>query len=156
MKRAALLLVLLSACGEDTSSSLTSTSALPAAALSLTVETSPVTTTADPLMPLMAQWRVGLRNDGGVAARISFVNSTLRDAQSGAQARPRGALSLGADEVIALAGSDRLPAGGALTVPCSLSFLLPSGGREAVLTVAVQILDDNNHLVSATAETRVR
>jgi len=154
VKRAALLLLLLSACGED-SPSPTAPNGLAQASLSVVVETSPVVATGNPELPLRAEWRVVIRNDSNVGGRVVFVNSTLRDATSGAQARPRGALSLATDEIIARAGTDRLPAAGSLTVPCDLAFLLPSGGHAATLTVAVQVFDDNAHLIGTTIRTTV-
>ena len=157
MRRGALLcLVLLPACGGNTEASVTASALLPAASVSAVIETSPVSSTTDPALPLLAQWRVVIRNNGNVPAGVLLVNATLRDATSGARALPRGALSLGVADIITSAGTNRLPAGGGLSVPCSLGYALPSGGREAVLTVAIQVADDNGHLLTATAEAHVR
>ncbi len=155
MKRGALLLlVLLPACGENTGTSVTASEA--AASVSAVVEASPVAPTTDPERPMLAAWTVVIRNSGNVAGSVSFVNSTLRDANSGAQASPRGMLSLGAADIIGLAGTNRVLAGGSLSVPVSMQYALLSGGREAVLNVAVQVVDDNGHRLTATAQADIR
>jgi len=157
LRRGALLcLVLLPACGGNTETSVTASASLPAASVSVVVETSPVISTTDPERPLLAQWRVVIQNNGNVPAGVLFVNATLRDATSGAKALPRGALSLGVGDIVTYAGTNRVPAGGSLSVPCSLGCALPSGGREAVLSVAVQVLDDNGHRLTATAQADLR
>lgn len=156
MRRGALLcLVLLPACGKSTETSVSASALFVAASVSVVVGTSPVTSTSDPELPLLAVWRVVIRNDGNVPASVLFVNATLRDATSGARAVPRGGLSLGVADIITSAGTNRVPAGGGLTVPGSLGYALPSGGRKAVLTVAIQVADDNGHLLTATAEADV-
>ncbi len=162
MRRAALaaLVAGLAGCGGDavTAPGPSSFAAvvLPGAALTVTIQADPVAATHDRLRPLQATWRVVIQETAGVSGRLLWVNATLRDAASGARAWPEASLYLGTDALVPLLGSDRLPAGGTLSVPGSLTYSLPSGGRVAIVDVAVQLADDNGHQVSVVAQAELR
>jgi hypothetical protein len=105
---------------------------------------------------MLARWTIVIRETGGVGGRVTFLNSTLRDATSGARAWPTGTASLGTEALLELLGSDRLRAGGSVSVPGGLRYGFISGGKIGILTVAVQVVDDNDHVLSAMAESEIR
>ncbi len=121
----------------------------PSASLSLSVSPDPViaTETDDPQTPLRADWVVTITTSGAGGA-VSFVNATLRDAETGALPDPTGRLSLAAPEIAAQAGTNRVPAGGSLRVAQGLDYAPPAEGRRAILLVTVQLIDDHGNLVS--------
>ena len=86
---------------------------------------------------------------------MNFLNAILRDGASGAEAEPSGTLSLGPAEIAAAAGSNRVEPQGRLAVAESLQYGLPSGGRQGVLTVTVQLTDDNGSLTSKSVQVAV-
>lgn len=150
----------LSACGDDAPSAPTTTAvtqvSLPSASISLAVDTKRVKNTGNSKTPLRAEWTIVVQETGGVAGRLAFVNSTLRDATSGARALPKATAALAQEALLLLLGSDRLAAGGSVSVPGSLEYALPSGGKVGILSVAVQVEDDNGHVLSALTEVEVR
>ena len=161
MRRLALAGALaLAACGADDSTPASATSptasTLPSASISVAIEAKSVTPTGDPGTPMLARWTIVIRETGGVAGRLRLVNSTLRDASSGARAWPKGTASLVTGALVELLGSDRLPAGGSVSIPFSLQYAFVSGGKVGILTVAVQVVDDNDHVLSAMAESEIR
>ena len=148
MRRVGWLAALLVAgCGGPTAPSAPSP---PRAAVSIMLEGVSVTPSSDPAHPWLGRWTVVVSETGrAVGGRVSAVNATLRDAASGA----RGAgSSLTGEQVAAAAGTNLVPAGGSLRVPESLAYALPSGGRRANLSVAVQFQDDTGHSLTVSAE----
>jgi hypothetical protein len=92
----------------------------------------------------------------GAGGTVSFVNATLRDAESGALPEPRGTLSLADAGIVAQVGSNRIAAGGSLRVAQGLAYALPSDNRRATLVVTVQVIDDLGNLVSRSVGTTVQ
>jgi len=127
-----------------------------AAAIFIAIDPDPVVATEsdNPDAPLDARWTVEITSPA-IGARVNFVNAILRDGASGAEAQPSGTLSLGPAEIAAVAGSNRVEPHGRLTVPGSLQYGLPSGGRQGVLTVTVQLTDDGGSLTSKSARVAV-
>jgi len=135
----------------------TTPAATPArAAVSIAISPDPVVATdsSNPDAPLDARWTVEITSPA-VGARVNFLNAILRDGASGAEAEPSGTLSLGPAEIAAVAGSNRVEPQGPLTVAESLQYGLPSGGRQGVLTVTVQLTDDNGTLTSKSVQVAV-
>jgi hypothetical protein len=124
----------------------------PKAAITVSVETQPLVPSGDPSRPNLASWIVVIQETNGVGGEFVFLNSSLRDARSGASARPTGNIAIGTAEILALLGTTRLDAHGTLRVPESLSYGLVSGTRAVRLAVAVQARDDSANLVTGTAE----
>lgn len=154
-------LLLLASCGGEspTSPAALAVTAAPTASavLAVSVEVAAVKKTGDSRAPMRADWRVVIREtSGGVGLKLTWVNTTLRDAASGARATPTGTAYLSAESLAALLGSERLAAGGSASVPGGLQYKLPSGGAVGLLSVAVQALDDNGHTLTALAEAEVR
>ena len=158
MRRAIGLLLVLTGCSDGTGTT-TDTVAAPASeevAFAVSVVSGGLSVVdSESTRPLVGQWQVVINELAGVGGRVNFVNSTLRDAESGAVAWPTGYLSLNAEGIAAQAGTNRLAAKGTLRVSQSLQFALLSGGRRAVVTVAVQFLDERGRLLTQTAEGRV-
>jgi hypothetical protein len=161
VKRVALVALLwLAACGGDdappTASTALDTPTTRSAVLAVTIEAQPVKPSGNSLTPLSASWTIVVQETGGIGGQLGFVNTTLRDATSGARAWPSGTKSMGSDALTTLLGTTRLPAGGTIRVPGGLTYTFVSGSKVGVLTAAVQVEDDNGHVVTALAETEVR
>ena len=149
-------LALLSGCGGGTSGTTSPTAPVPTtAALSVSVNTQPITTTSDPDAPNMAQWQVVIQETAGVGVEITFLNTTIRDAANGELATPMGLITLPGTVVAQQAGSSHIQPRGSLTVPQSLQYALPSGGSAISLIVGVQGRDDNGHVVSGSGQANI-
>ncbi len=127
------------------------------AGFSIMVNPNPVVAadSTDPDAPLLASWTVKISASSSLGARVNFVNATLRDATSGAEAEPSGILTLGAADITAQAGTNRVEPRSSLTVSESLQYRLPSGGRVGTLTVTAQFRDDNGNLASQSDQVAV-
>jgi len=128
----------------------------PTATVSIAINPNPVVATDrdNPDAPLVAQWTVEVTSSS-TGARVNFVNATLRDGASGAEAEPSGTLSLGPADIVAASGSNRVEPNGRLVVAQSLQYALPSGGRAGVLTVTVQLTVDDGTLTSKSVQAPV-
>jgi hypothetical protein len=127
-----------------------------AASLAVSLSPNPIVATEndDPEAPLRADWVVTI-TAGGTGGTVSFVNATLRDAESGALPEPRGTLTLADAGIVAQTGSNRIAAGGSLRVAQGLAYALPSENRRATLVVTVQLIDDLGNLASRSVSTTV-
>lgn len=152
-------LLLYGGCGSASAPISPTHTAMPASpvVLALAVDPSPVVSADQPgsASPLAAAWTVIVTVRGGVGGNVNFINATLRDATSGAEAEPSGIVSLGPGDIIALAGTNHVAPGGSLAVPQGLQYDLPSGGRHGTLRVAVQFSDDGGHILGQTIQTDV-
>ena len=154
------ILMAASGCGGGGITSPSSPVATPtpaAAGFSISVNPNPVVAadSADPEVPLVASWTVKVSSTSAVGARVNFVNATLRDGASGAEAEPSGIITLAAADITALAGTNRVEPRSSLTVTQSLQYRLPSGGRMGTLTVTAQFRDDNGNLSSQSDQAAV-
>jgi hypothetical protein len=152
------LLLLLASCGGDDPAAPSSTAlaTTTSAAIAVEIETSPVEPSGIKATPLHARWSVVIRETGGVGGSLGYVNTTLRDATSGARAWPSGTKSLGSDALTQLIGGTRLAAGATLRVPGDLTYAFVSGSKVGRLSAAVLLTDDNGHAVTALAEATVQ
>jgi hypothetical protein len=116
------------------------------------LETQPLIASPDPTERFLARWTVVVQETNGVGGALNFVNSSLRDAQSGATARPTGNIALDSPAIAALVGTNRIEGHGTLRVPGSLQYFLVSGERATRLTAAVQFQDDSGNVLSGAAE----
>jgi len=152
------ILVLAAAgCAGPAATGVAPTAATPAkAAVSIAISPDPVvaTDTANPDAPLAARWTVQIASPA-VGAHVNFVNATLRDGASGAEAEPSGTLSLGPADIMAEAGTDRVDPTRSLALVQSLEYSLPSGGRAGVLTVTVQLTADDGTVLSKSVQVPV-
>jgi len=144
--------------GQDASPTAPSTpSPAPAQArLNVLIVPNPVIVLRDPRKPSSrtARWTVHIFENGGVGGAVSFVNATVRDADTGAPVEPQGFLSMDVTEIRKRAGTERLPPGGNLAVPQSIAY--DSFASAATLAVAVQVLDDNGNLVGYSTTARLQ
>ncbi len=159
MRRSALLLLLAAAggCAGPAAPGSAPTAPTPAkAGVSIAISPDPVvaTDTANADAPLAARWTVQIASPA-IGARVNFVNATLRDGASGAEAEPSGTLSLGPADIMAEAGTDHVDPTRSLAVVQSLEYALPSGGRAGVLTVTVQLTADDGTLLSKSVQVPV-
>jgi hypothetical protein len=124
--------------------------------VSIAISPDPViaTDSANPDAPLAARWTVQIAS-AAVGAHVNFVNATLRDGASGAEAEPSGTLSLGSADILAETGTDHVDPTHSLAVVQSLEYALPSGGRVGVLTVTVQLTADDGTLLSKSVQVPV-
>jgi len=127
-----------------------------AASLAVSLSPDPIVATEndDRDAPFRADWVVTI-TAAGTGGTVSFVNATLRDAETGALPEPRGTLTLADAGIVAQVGSNRVPAGGSLRVAQGLAYALPSDNRRATLVVTVQLIDDLGNLVSRSVNTIV-
>jgi hypothetical protein len=118
-----------------------------AANLVVTVTPDPIIST-NSLNPTIAdydaQWSVTITETAGVGGNLMFVTANLYDPNTGAQG---GHTSLDANDLLVLAGESHLPAKGTLKVQQTLSYRLPSRGKQALLSVEVEMKDDNGNLL---------
>jgi hypothetical protein len=128
----------------------------PQARLTVFVLPNPVIVLKDARDPTsrVAGWTVQVIESAGVGGAFTFVNATLRDADSGAPVEPQGFLSMDAAEIRKRTGTDRIAPGGTLVVNQSLAYA--SHGAGGTLAVAVQIVDDNGNVVGASVTVGVR
>lgn len=97
---------------------------------------------------LSAIFNVVVTESAGIGANVNFVNVTLRDATTGVEV---GTVNLGANQIVQDAGSNHVPAKGTLTIPnFAILYTLPLGGRQATLTIALQMQDDAGNVVNRT------
>lgn len=128
----------------------------PQARLTVFVLPNPVIALRDARDPTsrVARWTVQVLETAGVGGVVTFVNATLRDADSGAPVEPQGFLSMDAAEIRRRSGTDRIAPGGTLVLTESLAYA--SNGASGTLAVAVQIVDDNGNVIGASVTVGVR
>ena len=88
-----------------------------------------------------------IQDTAGVGAVVTSIEMTLRE-QSTNVVMTSG--SFDAAAVTQLAGSNRIPARGALNVRCGVHYPAAEGGKAAVLTYVVRVTDDRGNQVSQT------
>ena len=106
--------------------------------------------------PHSARWRVVLTESAGVGGTVESVNMTMRDASSGATAKPTTSLALAGEDVRARAGTDRVPPSGSLSFDVAVEYGLLSGGQAVTVTGAARFTDDDGHVVTALGQTSIR
>jgi hypothetical protein len=104
----------------------------------------PAVATGDPGFPWQISWVTTVRETAGVAATVQRISVFLVDAK----------LVLGPAEVAQL-GSPNLAARGSTTFNQTIFYALPNGGRLAVVTVIVDVVDSRGNSVSAEAQLRI-
>jgi hypothetical protein len=155
----ALALPALVACGGGSTPAVPTAAAAPShAAVRLVVAPDPIPSSADGAAGAAlreAAWTLTITETAGVGGTLNFVNGTLRDMQTGAVADPGGRMSLGAADLVTLAGGTRLPPQGTVTIPGRLVYGLPYGSAGGRLTITVQMTDDAGALVTGSTSAPV-
>jgi hypothetical protein len=160
--RAALAALVFAACGADQASTtpaaatpVTAATTARRAVVTLSVLPNPVGTTMSrgPAGSRQLVWQTVLTESAGVAVTVNFLDVTLRDAATGDLAEPQGVVSLSPTDLVAAAGSNRVPASGSLVVSQTLGFANDTdGGR---LEISAQLVDDNGHVFGASVTASV-
>ena len=135
----------------DTSTS-TSTAA---AAVTPTVIPDPAAsrTSTDPGYEWATSFNVTLTQSGSTAITIRALSADLQQAAGGIVVAPPANL----DEAFRFqvkAGGNTLPAAGTVAIDFDFAYTLPNGGREALVTITLTLVDDQG--VSSTKTVQVR
>lgn len=107
----------------------------------------------NPSFPWSIEFQVTVRETAGVGGNIDFINTTIRDLETGTESP---ALNYGADTIISRAGTNHVNGRGNLTVPLGLRFRLAGGGRAAVLIANIRFTDDRGNVVTTVAQTNIQ
>jgi len=136
---------MLSGCGAVDSDTTTSTS-LESATLSLVASADPVVALPSPDSDYewLAAFTVGVTEGAGVAGTIQSVQAALSEASGGIIVIGTGDEDA---QVNVSSATNSLPAEGTVTLTFNVYYTLPGGGREAVVDIVVQVLDDNGYTV---------
>lgn len=89
---------------------------------------------------------------GGVGGNVNFVNATIRNDTTGVEL---GTINFSATEIIDQAGSNHVAARGTLNIPLGFYYTLAWGGRQATLTIAIQLADDRGNVTNRSLELKV-
>jgi hypothetical protein len=142
--------LVLAGCGEGGSTSPAAPTAPTAAPAQVTITIAPnpiVTTEGRSETSRQLAWQTVLTASAGAGVTVNYLNVTLRDAATGALAEPEGIESLSAEDIAAVAGSNRLTAPGTLVVPLTLTFDNDTNGGR--LEIAAQLTDVNGNVLGA-------
>jgi hypothetical protein len=117
------------------------------AVIDISVTPNPVIGTQDPFSgSVSAAYVVNIREQGGLGGgQLQFVNSTVFDNESGLQVANS---YFDSASLKVFVGTDRVEAGGELDVTQTVSYSLPDLSVAAVLSVAVQFVDDRGNLTN--------
>jgi hypothetical protein len=95
------------------------------------------------IYPYSAVFTLTVAESAGMGANINYVNVTLRNATTGVELNT---INFSATDIINKAGSNHVAGRGTLTVPnMGMYYSLSYGGRQATMTIAVQMQDDAGH-----------
>ncbi len=131
-------------------------STTPKAEVALTFEPSPAFAVPGVAAAHSAQFRVALTESGGVGGVVKFLNMKMRDAASGSTARLTTSLALASADLVARAGTNRIPASGSLSFDMAVDYSLVSDGKAVTLTGAARFDDDNGHTVTALGQANIQ
>ena len=91
---------------------------------------------------LLAVGTLVISETGGVGGFVNLAAISLRNTATNAEI---GTLSYSAQEIAALAGTNRVSANGTLTIPgLGAAYRLPGGARAATMSFAVALTDDHS------------
>jgi hypothetical protein len=146
--RLLMALSLFAALGLPSCKSTTAPTASGAATLVVTVVPDPIvaTNTLNPaVFDYDISWKVTITDTGGVGGSLNFVTGHLYDPLTG---QPANSTILDKNDLLVLFGQDHIPPNGTITVQQQLSYRLAERGRQAILSVEVQMLDDNSNVIN--------
>jgi hypothetical protein len=165
MTRAAVpvLVLLLGGCGGDDSTTPTSGASPSPSASPVTVavsgveasgDTATATPSSDSNYTWSARFTVTLTETAGVAATVRSLAANLQQAAGGIVITPPA----GQSEKFRFnvnAGSNALPANGALPLEFEFFYTLPNGGRQALVTVTFNLVDANGAAIQVSTQVKV-
>jgi hypothetical protein len=156
MKRLLLLAAALAIAGCGSSSSPSAPSAPPApttAIYSVSVAPNPIIAGAGSQgFQNSAQFTVTVTESAGVSGNVAFVNVTLRNATTGVELNT---LQYNPTDITNRASTNHVAAKGTLNIPIGIVYTLSLGGRQATLTVAIQMKDDFGHTDNETVNVNI-
>jgi len=99
-----------------------------------------------------AVFSLAIVESAGMGGNVNFINVTLRDTTTGGE----GTHNFSANAIIASAGTNHIAARGTLNIPnLGVFYTLPLGGRQATMTIVVQLGDDAGHTTNQTATVQI-
>lgn len=158
-----LLVVMLNGCGGNDSTSPSSTASASPSPSPVTATVSGVTASGDtaeaqPSPDGAYRWSttftVTLTETSGVAATVRSLSANLQQAAGGIVITPPSGLTE-QYRFNVRAGTNALPASGTLPVDFDFFYTLPNGGRQALVTVAFNLVDANGVQIQVTAQVKV-
>ena len=145
----ALLALLAFACGSSTPT----ITDVARAALTVTVQPTPVPPTQDVLTgSCSVSYKITLTETAGLGGTVQFVSSQIFDPATGQL------LSLtyfDSDDLTVFVGKNRIDPGGTLVVPQTGTYILPDLSKNATLVVSAQMKDDRDNLINQSVMVKV-
>jgi hypothetical protein len=145
----ALAAALVSGCGNN-NNTITN---IPAAKLAITVDPAPVPPSQNVLTGVVSiGYKIHITETAGLGGTMEFVSSSVYDPATGTL------LSLtyfDGDDLVVFVGTKRINPGETLTVPQTMSFLLPDLSKNATLVVNAQMLDDRSNIINQSVLVKV-
>jgi hypothetical protein len=145
------LLLALVACSDDDENASPVLPVTPVASIAVIQNTSVPTIVAavpasDPSFDWQVSWSVRAEELAGVSARIELLQVTIADQQ---------VLHLSGSQVATLVGSNTIGSKGSLSIPLSLQYSLPAGGRAANVTTTLTCVDAHNNTIVNSSQIRI-
>jgi hypothetical protein len=147
------LFIFAAACGKDTTTTPTDTTATPAPA-TVTATGSPanvtVTASTDSAYVWSGSFSVDIANTNASPITIRSITADLQQASAGIVITP----ATGTDETFRFdvrAPGNRVDVNGTMSIPFTFYYALPNGGREALVSLAFSVTTDSGSSGSVTA-----
>jgi hypothetical protein len=116
------------------------------ATISVTVDPNPIPPVRDALTGTVSvSYKITLSESAGLGGTVNFVSSNVFDPSTGVQVAIN---YFDSSDLVVFVGTNRIEPFGTMTVPQTVSYLLPDLTTDASMTVAVQVLDDRGNLVN--------
>jgi hypothetical protein len=152
----ALIAVLLAAamapaCGGSTP---TVPSGVTRAAITLAVDPNPVPAVVNALtLTVSGSYKITVSETNGLGGELIFVSSTVFDPETGAQVAIN---YYDGSDLVVFVGAKRIEASKSLTIPQTISYVLPESRTAANLTVAAQFKDDRGNLINQALQVQLK
>ncbi len=148
----AALALALPAC--ETGTGVPSIPAITNAAVSLTVDPSPITATQNTATKAVtAKFKLTLQEVNGLGGDVQFVSVSVFDPTAGAQL---AIVYFDGPDLVVYIGTKRLEALGTLVIPETLNYVLADGTIAANVVINVQIKDDRSNLINRSILAKVQ
>jgi hypothetical protein len=150
-------------CGGDESTNPSSTASPSPSPSPVTVTVSGVTASEDTAEAVrssdsaytwMATFTVTLTENTGVAATVRSLAANLQQSAGGIVITPPAGLAE-QFRFNVRAGSNQLTPAGTLPIDFDFFYTLPNGGRQALITIAFNLVDANGNQIQVTAQVKV-
>jgi hypothetical protein len=101
---------------------------------------------SDPAFTWQISWVLSVQETAGIAGHINFLQVTIADQQ---------VLVLGAAGIAVAAGTNAVAAKGSLSIPLTLAYTLPSGGKLANVTTTINFTDARGNVIVSSGQLRI-